>query len=263
MLKQSLISLSVFCLTAAGTTSVYAADYECYRAAKPSGWVKNRHPKGNWGPQHDTRKWTYASVVGADIYRHRNGKRTVGTRCKGLGYDYGTLKIDFVGTQDWCVNYQNGWAAASSSPSCTSGYTLSADKKTCTKPGSSAYWKKNRKPKGNWGPQHDTRKWSYAAISGGDIYRHRNGKRTVGTRCKGIGYNYGVLKIDFEGKQDWCATHIPAVAPRMVAAQCPANSTLRPKQITNSGTTVLKAVNKMQIQPQTKNIEQQRMKVGQ
>ncbi len=223
--------------TALTAVSATAQTYHCVLPAQgPS--VEKKVPHGNWGPQHNTNNWHYAAVNGPDIYRHKNGKRTVGTRCKGLGYDYGTLKVDMDGNQDYCVRTHQGWPERTGTPSCSSGYTLSADHGTCSRPARPGYWKKNRKPKGNWGPQHNTNNWHYAAVNGPDIYRHKNGKRTVGTRCKGLGYDYGTLKVDLDGNQDYCATWIPASPASTVSADCSplgGGFHLQPKGGGNSG----------------------------
>ncbi|PHR60629.1 MAG: hypothetical protein COA43_05610 [Robiginitomaculum sp.] len=216
-------------------TLVSAQEYQCVTPAQSAAWVKTRQPKGNWGPQHNTRKWSYAAINGADIYRHRNGNRTIGTRCKGIGYNYGTLKVDFDGNQDWCANYRPAVSQKISSPFCDALYTLSADKQRCVRDAKPGYWRKNRVPKGNWGPQHDTRKWSYAAVSGADIFRHRNGNRTVGTRCKkGNSYNYGTHKIDLVGTQDYCAYWTQATAASVRTSRCGSDATRRIKPTDSS-----------------------------
>ena len=230
------VSLALCSLFLTGVSTASAAEHQCFRASSDGGWVKTRIPKGNWSPIHDTRKWSYDAVPGGDIFRHRKGKRTVGTRCQGPGYDYGTLKIDFDGYQDWCAKYVSGTSSSIQVPICSSGYALSADKGTCTKAAVSAYWKKNRQPKGNWSPIHDTRKWSYDAVPGGDIFRHRKGKRTVGTRCQGSGYNYGTLKIDFDGYQDWCVNYINGTPASTMRASCPSGHQLRIKPTSSTGT---------------------------
>lgn len=220
-----LLSMSTCLLLASPVLS--AADFQCYRAAKAGSWVKSRIPKGNWGPQHNTSKWSYAPIPGKDIFRHRNGNRTVGTRCKGVGYNYGEHKVDFQGNQDWCATYSGGWGAAATQPNCPQGYALTANKQRCTRAAKPGAWVKTRQPQGNWSPIHNTSKWSYAAIPGGDIYRHRNGNRTVGTRCSGPGYNHGTLKVDLVGYQDWCANWSPGVAAHTTNASCPANFRLQ------------------------------------
>ncbi|MCK5727510.1 MAG: hypothetical protein KAH22_11890 [Thiotrichaceae bacterium] len=207
-----------------------AIDYTCYRQAKPTQTVKQRKPKGNWGPQHKVSNWRYDAIKGPDIYRHKRGKRVVGTRCKGIGYNYGQLRIDFVGKQDWCVKTVSGQGATHATPSCPSGYTISPNKQSCQRPAVSGQWKKKRKPKGNWGPQHKVSNWSYQAAKGKDIYRHKRGKRVVGTRCKGIGYNYGQHKVDLVGNQDWCASWQGGQSAHRKPASCPSNYRLIPKK---------------------------------
>jgi hypothetical protein len=214
--------------------TAHASGYQCYRPAVAAGWVKNRIPKGNWSPFHNTNNWSYDAVPGGDIYRHRKGRRTVGTRCKGPGYDYGTLKIDFVGYQDWCVSYNPGQAASTTSPGCPTGHALDASGATCTRPAQPGRWQKTRKPGGNWNPVHNTNNWSYDAVPGGDIYRHRKGRRTVGTMCQRFDFNHGTLKIDFEGYQDWCTKWIAPVAASTVQAQCPSGFSLQQGGITGS-----------------------------
>lgn len=216
-----------------GISTASAAEHKCYKPGSEAMWQKIRIPQGNWSPIHDTKKWSYDAIPGGDIFRHRNGNRTVGTRCQGTGYDYGTLKIDFEGNQDWCAKYVPASVGSIQIPTCSSGYTLSADNSLCTKPATSAYWQKNRQPKGNWSPIHDTRKWSYDAVPGGDIFRHRNGNRTVGTRCQGTGYDYGTLKIDFEGNQDWCAKYVNGTSASSVTASCPSGHQLQTKPAVN------------------------------
>lgn len=220
----TLIPLLIIPVTASAT------DYTCYRAAKPSQIIKQRRPQGNWGPQHNTNNWTYSTVKGRDIYRHRKGRRVVGTRCKGPGYNHGQLRVDFIGNQDWCVKVVGGWGSAHTNPSCPSGYTLSPNKQQCKRPSIAGKWKKNRHPRGNWGPQHNTSNWSYSTIKGKDIYRHKKGRRVVGTRCKGIRYNYGQHKVDLVGNQDWCATWQSGQNAHQKLAYCPANYTLTPKR---------------------------------
>ena len=61
-----------------------AANYECYRAANAGSWVKTRIPKGNWGPQHNTKNWSYSVVSGKDIYRHKKGNRTATVNDDGI-----------------------------------------------------------------------------------------------------------------------------------------------------------------------------------
>ena len=240
--KSFFVSLTLAISFISIPTISNASPYECYRAAKAGEWQKTRKPKGNWGPIHNTSKWSYSAVSGKDIYRHKNGKRTVGTRCKGVGYNYGQHKVDFEGKQDWCVKYIEGWSQSTVAPHCPQGYSLSANKKNCIRPAKAGKWNKTRKPKGNWGPIHNTSKWSYSAVSGKDIYRHKNGKRTVGTRCKGVGYNYGQHKVDFEGTQDWCANWSPSTPSNTILAQCPSNYTLTKHKFKKINSSVLKNI---------------------
>jgi len=220
------------------TTAATAAGFECYRPEVAAGYTKNRQPQGNWGPLHNTNNFTYASVPGPDVFRHKNGRRSVGTRCKGLGYDHGELKVDFVGYEDWCVRYQAGAPQSIQAPSCPSGYTVDASGATCTRPAQASTWRRNNWVHGNWAPWHNTNNFTRATIAGPDVFRHRNGRRSIGTKCRN---GEGTKKVDMAGHQDWCATFIPAKPALTVTAQCSFGHTLRPKQtgpiIGNAGST--------------------------
>ncbi len=215
-------------------TPTLAQTYQCVKPVSEETIKKNRKPRGNWGPQHNTKNWTYVAVNGKDIYRHKNGKRTVGTRCqKGAPgrYNFGIHKVDLEGLQDYCVTIIPATSMQTATPSCPSGYSISMDRKTCTRGAKPGYWKKNRKPRGNWGPQHNTKNWTYAAVNGKDIYRHKNGRRTVGTRCqKGAPgrYNFGTHKVDFDGLQDYCATWIAPISASTIPSNCASGYSLQP-----------------------------------
>lgn len=142
---------------------------------------------GNWGPQHNTRKWNYQTVKGGkDYYLHRKGRRTVGLHCKDRSARY---------VVDYHANGRDACVKTVRKAHCSAGFSLYLN--GCTKristQATSSIRTKAYPVKGNWNPIHDTRKWNYQTVQGGkDYYLHRKGRRTVGLLCRSGTGNYTV-----------------------------------------------------------------------
>ncbi len=176
------------CPTSGGTSSGSSSlANKCHKylikPKKPTYSYNGVH--GNWGPQHNTKKWNYQTVKGGkDYYLHRKGKRTVGLKC-GRGETY--INDHYSNGKDAC-RVQTGLG------NCPSGYKGGQDNKCYKLIGSTSAIQKVTRVHGNWGPQHNTKKWSYQTVKGGkDYYLRNKGNRTVGMKCG----KYETYKVDY------------------------------------------------------------------
>ena len=228
------IAISSHTLATAQTT-----EYVCHRPAQEAGVKKNRIPQGKWWGTENTKNWEYQAIPGPDVYRHKRKRQTRATVCKRdvPRFNHGTRFTDLEGNQDWCGESTAAVSEANVTPSCPTGFSLRSDKKTCSKPATSATWRKNRHPQGKWIGTENTKNWEYLAIPGPDVYRHKKRRRTRATVCKRDlpRYNHGTRKTDFVGNQDWCATYIPGSPAKSVSATCGSGYSLVPVGTTNTG----------------------------
>ena len=150
---------------------------------------------GNWGPQHNTKKFRYVVVKGdKDYFKHKKKNRTVGTKCKR---GEGSYKIDAHSDgRDACAKVVRY--------TCPTGYSKVGNrcrKVISTKNATLAVVKKG--VHGNWGPQHNTKNFRYVVVKGDkDYFKHKKNNRTVGTKCK---RGEGTYKKDaFSNGKDAC-----------------------------------------------------------
>lgn len=210
-----------------------AAGFICERPARAAEFIVNRATRGNFTFQ-NTNNWTYRAIPGDDVYQHNRLSQTIQTLCSRGGpggWDFGIRKNDHNGYQDVCGRWTEAVSLSRVTPSCSSGFSLSADKRTCHRPATPRTFRPNRPPQGNWTIQ-DTSNFTYVAVPAPalDIYRQNgNPDRVVSTLCARTGaggWNYGVRYNDYNGMQDMCGTWINAQPAMTVAASCPAGHAL-------------------------------------
>jgi hypothetical protein len=136
----------------------------------------------------------------------------------------GTIKQDFKGLEDWCVNYVAAVTAATAIPSCPSGYSWNGN--ICTRPATPAHFVGVDRCHGNWTPVDNTNNWTYQASQGRDHFIRKNGN--PGDRsCMNCPIG-AALHVDFKGLEDWCVNSVAAVTAATTAGMCPAGYTLGP-----------------------------------
>ncbi len=217
-------------------TAAEAAGYMCERQAVASTFTSNGRPRGNWTTQ-NTSNWHYVAATGNDVYQHNTLSNTIQTLCQRagpspIGWNLGTRNNDYNGLEDACGTWSQAVSYSLTIPSCSNGFSLSANKQTCTRPAIASHFVANRIPSGNWTYQN-TSNFSYvdvAASSGDDFYRRNSAPHTVvSTLCKRNGpggWDYGVRYPDYNGLKDMCGTWTAAQTAQTVAASCPSGHTL-------------------------------------
>ena len=143
----------------------------------------------------------------------------MGVVCTGFGFHHGQMVRDLTGNEDWCANYQAAQTRSVVNPACNGWGEHSPDQSTCI-PNDPP--EKIRHPPGDWKWYHNTNKWHYEKKAGADVYRHNSNSDVVATQCSGSDFfgefEYGELKIDYVGQQDWCVK-----VRREMPSSCPAN----------------------------------------
>lgn len=81
------------------------------------------------------------------------------------------------------------------------------------------------RPRGNWGPLHNTSKWDYVAVPGdNDVYQRRGTSNTIQTLCKRdlpTWWDLGDRKNDHNGAEDSCGNWSVAVSGSQTGVSCP------------------------------------------